>query len=90
VREEGDAAAVDAGTEELEHGGEHGDRAGDGAGDDGDRPAGDPVEDRGPDDVLPCHRDRDGRARDDDGAAGGAGGAFERVVGGEASPAFLA
>ena len=90
VRQEGDPAAVDAGAEQLEHGRQDGDGARDRAGDDGNRPARDAVEDVGADHVLAGHGDRDGAAGDEHRAAGGAGGARERLVRGRAALPLLA
>ena len=86
VRQEGDASAVDARAEQLEQGREDGDRAGDRAGDHGDRAGRDPVEDPRADRELPGHRDRITVAPAIRTVSpGGARGALERLVRGEAA-----
>jgi hypothetical protein len=90
VRQERDAPAVDAAAEQLEHRGQDGDRPGDRASDHRDRAARDPVEDVETEHEHACHRDRDSRARDEDGPTGRARGPLERFVRREAAVALLA
>jgi hypothetical protein len=90
VRQERDAAAVDARPQQLEHRWEDGHRPGDGAADDGDRAAGDAVEDVGADRELRSHGDRDRCPGDEHRPARGSGGARERLVRSEAARTLLA
>ena len=66
-----DPAAVDPRAEQAQGRGQDGDGAEDGAGDDGDRGSRDAAQGPDPDEVHAGHGDRDGRARDDHGSAGG-------------------